>query len=58
MYIKCRNKNDKRQVKSLIEEFVLQSEFLKAESELFELSYDLQVGSVPLRIVSPEASLL
>lgn len=58
MYIKCRDKRDRRQVKDLISEFVLRSEFLKAESELCELSYDLQVGTVPLRIVSPEASLL
>lgn len=58
MYIRCRDRASRHQVLGLLEEMVLQSEFLKAESSQYEISHALPPTIIPIRIVCPEASML
>lgn len=58
LYIRCRDKGSRHQVLGLLEEMVLQSEFLKGESSQYAISIVITPTIVPLRIVSPEASML
>lgn len=58
MFIRCRDRTLRYQVLGLLEELVLQSEFLKAESSQYAISHALPTTIIPIRIVCPEASML
>lgn len=58
MYLKCLHRPSKVQVRDLLAEVVVQSEFLQSYAVQFEMSFDLGGDPVPIRLVSPEAAML
>jgi hypothetical protein len=57
MFIRCRDRNGREQVRGLIEELMLQAEMLRGESlkyEAFKETHPLVPTALVLRVVSPE----
>lgn len=58
LYIKSLKPECRSQIADLCNEFVLQTEFLKAECTQYVLNYDQGATLVPLRIVNRDAGLI